>query len=135
LATNYKQLCQQILSLNNDIRFAGIAVMEGKIVAAQYREGVKPFLTREESELSFMQALIRMNTRRTMEDKIGRPQYSITEYERVIRSTMMVYDENNRLQLGNEFVLLASFEKTAQDPLYIVKKQIMPLIKEKLLPI
>jgi hypothetical protein len=55
LATNYKQLCQQILSLNNDIRFAGIAVMEGKIVAAQYREGVKPFLTREESELSFMQ--------------------------------------------------------------------------------
>ncbi len=109
--------------------------MEGKIVAAQYREGVKPFLTREESELSFMQALIRMNTRRTMEDKIGRPQYSITEYERVIRSTMMVYDENNRLQLGNEFVLMASFEKTVQDPLYIVKKQIMPLINEKLLPI
>jgi len=127
---NYAQICRKILSLDKDIRFAGIAIMEGKIVAAQYRENFTPLLTREESELSFMQALIRMNTRKTVEHRIGKTLFSITEYEKVIRSTVMIYDEHNRYKLGNEFVLLLSFEKHSPNPFQVIKEKIQPFIQD-----
>jgi hypothetical protein len=118
------------LDLDKDLRFVGIETMEGRIASIQYREGIIPFLTREESELSFMQALIRMNTRRTMEHKIGRPLFSITEYEQVIRSTVMVYDGSNRFQLGSEFLLFLSFEKKTANPMWIIKEKILPFVEQ-----
>lgn len=127
----YSELCNVILALDAGIRFVGIAIMEGKIIAAEYKSGVVPLLDRKESELSFMQALIRMNTRRTIEQKVGRPLFSLTEYERISRATIMVYDAGNKLELGNEFVLLVSFEKTV-NPYSIIKDKISPLIDKKI---
>lgn len=127
----YSELCNVILALDAGIRFVGIAIMEGKIIAAEYKSGVVPLLDRKESELSFMQALIRMNTRRTIEQKVGRPLFSLTEYERISRATIMVYDAGNKLELGNEFVLLVSFEKTV-NPYSIIKDKITPLIDKKI---
>jgi hypothetical protein len=127
----YSELCNVILALDAGIRFVGIAIMEGKIIAAEYKSGVVPLLDRKESELSFMQALIRMNTRRTIEQKVGRPLFSLTEYERISRATIMVYDAGNKLELGSEFVLLVSFEKTV-NPYSIIKDKISPLIDKKI---
>jgi len=126
----YTELCNVILALDGGIRFVGIAIMEGKIIAAEYKLGVVPLLDRKESELSFMQALIRMNTRRTIEQKVGKPLFSLTEYERISRATIMVYDAENKLKLGNEFVLLVSFEKTV-NPYSIIKNKIAPFIDKK----
>jgi hypothetical protein len=128
IVTNLQDLCKQILSLDKDIRFVGIETACGRIASFQYRQGIIPLLTREESELSFMQALIRMDSRRTLEYRIGKPLFSITEYEQVIRSTVMVYDENNRFQLGSEFVLFLSFDKKCTNPMPIIKKKLLPLI-------
>ena len=63
---NYRELCFHILELDQSIRFAAIATMEGKIVAAEYKEGVEPLLSRQESELSISQSLIRMSIRKTL---------------------------------------------------------------------
>jgi hypothetical protein len=127
----YSDLAREIFALDVGIRFVGIAIMEGKIIAAEYKHGIVPLLNRKESELSFMQALIRMNTRRTLEQKVGRPLFSLTEYERIIRTTIMVYDAGNRLKLGKEFVLLVSFEKTV-NPYSIIKDKIIPFIDKKI---
>ena len=48
-------LCKQILELDKTIRFAGIASIEGKLIAQEYREGLESLLTKEESELSVVQ--------------------------------------------------------------------------------
>lgn len=40
---SYYNLCRQILDLDLSIRFAGVATLDGKIVATQYREGVQSF--------------------------------------------------------------------------------------------
>jgi hypothetical protein len=125
-------LCKEILALDENIRFVGIETVSGRIASFQYKEGIIPFLTREESELLFMQALIRMNCRRTMEYKIGRPLYSVTEYEQLIRSTVMVYDENNRYQLGAEFILVLSFAKNSANPGGVIKDKILPFIDQTL---
>ena len=44
-----KILCEQILELDNTIRFVGIANLEGKLIAHEYRKGLRSLLTEEES--------------------------------------------------------------------------------------
>ena len=65
--TDYRDLCKSVLAIDWKIGFAGIATADGKILAAEYRQELAPLLSQEESELSIMQSLIRMSTRRTIE--------------------------------------------------------------------
>ena len=66
---NTNDLCKQILQLDRSIRFAGIANMKGKLVAEAYREGLVPLLTKQETELSALQAIVKITTRQTLEEK------------------------------------------------------------------
>jgi hypothetical protein len=130
--TNFRQLCYDILAIDNDIEFAGMANTKGNIIAAEYRSGIPLQFTRKESELLFMQALIRMNMRMTMEQKTGRPVVSITEYENLIRATIMIYDSNTRSRLGEEFVMILSFRKRANNPYSVINEKIVPLVQMRI---
>jgi hypothetical protein len=46
--------------------------MEGKMIAHEYRKGLRSLLTMEESELSAMQSIIRMGTRKVLEERLGK---------------------------------------------------------------
>ncbi|AFU57656.1 hypothetical protein Ngar_c07130 [Candidatus Nitrososphaera gargensis Ga9.2] len=90
---NYKQLCKQILQKDNAIRFAGVATVEENNAAEEYQEGLVPLLTREESELSIMQPVIRTSTRKTFESKLGKTIYSYTEYQKIKRASFVLYNQ------------------------------------------
>ena len=122
---NSHKICLDLLSLDPSIIFAWIVTVDGKIIAAEYRPDI--VLSIEESELAIMQALIRMNTRRTMEHKTGRPIFSITEYEQEIRSTVLVHD-SAKLSIGNEFLIIVSLDKQTTDPYVIVKNKVLKFI-------
>jgi hypothetical protein len=47
-----KILCKQIFELDKTIRFVGVANMEGKMIAQEYRKLLRSLLTIVESELS-----------------------------------------------------------------------------------
>lgn len=88
------------------IRFARVATLDGKIVAAEYREGVTLLLSTQESELSIMQSLIRMNIRKTLEPKLSKTIYSFTEYKNVKRATIVIYDDHQTLE--GDFILIVT---------------------------
>ena len=120
----YEDLCQQILSLDDGVRFAGIADYQGNILATKYRKDVErsPLLTEDELRLSVSQSLVRMGTRKTSEGSFGKPLYSITTYEKVKRATIpIVYD-------GNDYVLMISLDLSAR-PGPLITKKILPLVK------
>ena len=123
---NYRQICLYILALNKGIRFAGIASVEGKILAAEYREGLTPLLTPKESELSIMQSLIRMSTRKTLEEKLGKTVYATAVYQNLKRATIMMYDEGTK----PDATLMVSFDKETLDYESVVTSKILPLLKE-----
>jgi len=75
-------ICNQILELDNSIRFAGFVNNMGKIIAARYRNKLDPLLTVDESELSFIESVLRMSTRIDMRSKLGKPIYSCTLMKR-----------------------------------------------------
>src|SRR5437660_87459 len=124
------KICIEILEIDNCIRFAGFANNMGKITAAQYRGELGPvekengcsFLTKEELELSAIESVLRMVTRKDMISKLGKPIYSFTLYENVKRATISL--ENN-----NNLILMVSFDNyKGSNHESIILNGILPLV-------
>ena len=57
-------LCDQILKIDCSIRFVGIANKMGKTITAAYRKRSDHLLTEDESDLSTIESVLRMLTKR-----------------------------------------------------------------------
>jgi hypothetical protein len=119
-----RNICKQILTLDRTIRFAGIASMKGKILAAEYRKGLTPLLTRGDSELSIIQSVIRMSSRSTLEEKLGKIIYAFALYQKVKRVSIMLYDERGQ----SHAVVMVSLDREANHDSIIMEK-ILPYLK------
>ncbi len=119
-------LCSEILALDDGIRFAGIATRFGKVVASIYRDKLDPLLTGQESELSVTQSIIRMGTRQTLEEKLGKTVYAFAMYEKVKRATIPVRDADGH-------ILMVSFENNCDHERLILEK-IIPLVRKQTAP-
>jgi hypothetical protein len=117
-------LCRQILRSDDNIRFVGIADKYGKQIASNYRDGLVPYLNQTESEIYSMDAVMRMNSRKEMESRLGKVIYSFTLYEKLKRAT--VYSGNIDYP-----VLMTSFDIQSDHDSIILNK-IIPIVRAKL---
>jgi hypothetical protein len=116
-------LCSKIIESDKAIRFVGISNKMGNQIISRYRSGLTPLLTPSEIEMYAMQTILRMNTRKDFELKLGKPLYSFTLYQKVKRVTIPL--ENKQYP-----ILMASFDVEADHDNIIVNK-ILPLINEE----
>ena len=116
-------VCKNIVEMDNKIRFAGIPNKFGKQIVVEYRKGLDSLLTDSESELYAIETVIRMNTRKDFESKLGKPIYSFTLYQKLKRVTVTL--ENKEYP-----ILLASFDIEADHDNIIVNK-LLPMINEE----
>ena len=92
------------------------------------KEKKGPLLTKDELELSAIESVLRMVTRKELISKLGKPIYSFTIYEKVKRATILLENSNN----GDcPSILMVSFDNnegagTYQDS--IIMKGILPLV-------
>ena len=124
----FESFCREILASNQSIRFAGIANQLGSLIATQYREGLVPLMTKEETSQYSIQAVLRAATREDFESKIGRLEYSIGKYEKLIRATVPIIFSGNE---GKRFYLLLSFDADSDAKMIIDKKVLPQLAKNK----
>jgi len=75
-------LCSRIIESDKAIRFVGISNKLGDQLISRYRSGLTPLLTPSEIEMYAMQSILRMNTRKDFELKLGKPIYSFTLYQK-----------------------------------------------------
>ncbi|MGB7558291.1 MAG: hypothetical protein WBM37_07190, partial [Nitrososphaeraceae archaeon] len=113
-----------IIELDDTIRFAGIPNKFGKQIVVAYREGLNPLLTDNESELYAIETVIRMNTRKDFESKLGKPIYSFTLYEKLKRVTISLDSKDYP-------ILMVSFDIHADHETTILKK-IIPFVEKEL---
>ena len=115
-------LCNDILESDRSIRFVGISDKMGKQIASSYRAELVPLLTPIEIEMSAIESVLRMKTRKDFESKLGKPIYTFTLYQKIKRVTITL--ENKEYP-----ILMASFDVEADHDNIIVNK-ILPLINE-----
>ncbi|MFQ5941527.1 MAG: hypothetical protein ACE5KA_07520 [Nitrososphaerales archaeon] len=110
-------ICKHIINMDKTIRFVGIIDFFGHIVAAEYREGLVPLLSQQETRQSFIQSIMRMNTRKSLEAKLGRTLYAFASYEKVKRAA---------IPLSSDYVLIVAFDVEADHDL-LIREKILPL--------
>ena len=116
-------LCSRIIESDKAIRFVGISNKMGNQIISRYRTGLTPLLTPKEIEMYALQSVLRMNTRKDFESKLGKPIYSFTLYQKLKRVTVTL--ENKEYP-----ILLASFDIEADHDNIIVNK-LLPLSNEE----
>lgn len=113
------QVCKRILKMDGSIRFAGVANGFGRIVASEYRKGITPLLTLQESEMSVVASVIRQEMRKVHEAKLGKTLYAVAAYEKVKRAT---------IPMTKGSVLMVSFDILADHESIILHK-LLPFLK------
>ena len=118
----FESFCREILAYNQSIRFVGIANHLGSLIATEYREALVPLMTKEETSQYSIQAVLRAAIREDFESKIGKLEYSIGKYEKLIRATVPIIFSRNE---GKKFYLLLSFDADS-DAKSIIDKKVLP---------
>jgi hypothetical protein len=104
MTINYDALPKQIMDLDPQIRFAGIANIKGELVAGGQKNNVEKMLANDEINMSIHYAFQKRDLYTNLAYKIGHERYSITEYEKV---TMI------SISLNSQELLLISTEPKA----------------------
>jgi hypothetical protein len=120
----FQEFCDKVITLDKSIRFAAIADEDGKLMATAERKGLKGLLTPEERAQYAITAATRQFTRLRWEYLLGRINYAMSHYTKLIRATIPIADENSRLS----YVLLLSFDVDAENVHDTIMKKIIPLV-------
>ena len=119
--TIFEEYCQLILEADESIRFVGIATLTGAILAMKYRANLIPLLTQEETASSIKYSVWRVESRRVLEEKLGKTLYVIATYEKIKRATIPVGQEG-------QSILVISFD-IESDAESIIRNKIFTIIK------
>jgi hypothetical protein len=118
-----RRLCNQILQSDSSVRFVGIPNKMGRQIVSSYRNGLTLLLTPQEIEMFAIESVLRMNTRKDFESKLGRPIYSFTLYEKIKRATITLESEEYP-------ILMVSFDIQA-DHDHIIIDKMLPIIRKE----
>jgi hypothetical protein len=127
---NLDSICKQTLQLDNSIRFAAIANNLGSLVATAYRSGLTPLMDKQETSHYAIQAVLRAATREDFESKIGKMEYSIGKYERLIRATVPIkLPSSKEDDETKSYYLLLSFDLNS-NVMDVIENKIEPFIEK-----
>jgi hypothetical protein len=125
---NLSHICKQIQQLDDSIRFVGTANNLGRLIATAYRNSLTPLMNEQETSHYALQAVLRAATREDFESKIGKLEYSIGKYERLIRATVPIrlFGCNDQSKF---YYLLISFDLNF-NVIDVIENKVMPFIKK-----
>jgi hypothetical protein len=119
--TIFEEFCELILGADESIRFVGIAALSGAILATKYRANLIPLLTKEETASSMKYSVWRVESRRVLEEKLGKTLYVVATYEKLKRATIPVGQDG-------QSILIISFDNES-DVESIIRNKILRIIK------
>ena len=112
-------LCEQLITLDRNIRFVGIVDGRGEVIEGGFQQGVQPLLNGTDEQQMYIQSLSNMTALQQYDDRLGRVRYSITEHEKV---TLLTFPLNDGI------LCISTSSKT--DPVKI-RDKVMKAIRSK----
>jgi hypothetical protein len=85
-------LCEKIIKLDRNIRFAGIVNNRGEVIEGGFKHGVEPLLNGTDEQQMYIHSLSNLNTLQAYSDRLGIVRYSLTEHEKVTLLTFPLDD-------------------------------------------
>lgn len=119
---DFHSLSTQVLQLDKSIRYVGIADHLGTLIAREYRPGLVPLSSPEETEKYTLKAI---QTTGAIQggSKVGRLRYVIGRYEHLIRVTIPIIVSESQ----DKFYLMLSLDE-GSDIIKIIENKLIPII-------
>jgi len=90
LTINYDDLSKQVLDLEPQVRFAGVANIKGEMVAGGQKDNIEKILDGNEISMSIHYAFQKRELYTNLAYKIGGERSSITEFKKVTMITIPI---------------------------------------------
>jgi hypothetical protein len=100
----------------------GISDNTGALLNVVYKEGVTLLLSNEENEEYASNAIKRHKTRITFESKMGKMNYAVGRYEKLIRAT---------IPIDSNYYLLITLDVEAKDYDNIIIEKVIPFVEKE----
>ena len=113
---------KNILNCDSSIRRIGITDKNGNIINERDREGLKPFLTVEETHQWAIRTIKRHKTRFKLESKMGKLTYLFRRYTRMSRCL---------IPINEHYYLIFTMDFDQYDFDKIIMEKIIPLINQE----
>ena len=84
---NSELLLQRIMNSDINIRHSIITDLEGNILTVNHREGIRNYLSPEETAASLKRAASAWKSRKQLSSKIGKGLYAVAAFEKITRMT------------------------------------------------
>jgi len=78
-----RSLCERVIKLDKNIRFAGVVNGNGEVIEGGFQKGVQPLLNGTTEQQMYIQSLSNVVTLRQFTDMLGEFRYSVTEHDKV----------------------------------------------------
>ena len=124
--SEYKDFCNKIIDTDSRIRYIGIADKHGIIITKGERKGIVPLLNDEETEQYAITASTRQYTRLRWQNILGKLYYTCSLYEKILRITIPITNQNNRL----EYLIIFTLDPNINDFDDLIMNKIMDPIKK-----
>jgi len=112
----------ELLSLNKSIRWVSITNEDGIQISEKYREGLKPFLTKEENEDYASHTMDRHRKRLKFQPKLGELEYALVKYESVNRAI---------IPINKNYYLLIAIDIGENDIDKIIMEKVIPTTRKR----
>ena len=91
---NFENLLKRVMGSDPNIRVSIVSDIEGNILAISHREGVRNYLSPEETASSLKRAAVAWKGRKDLYPKIGKGMYAAAAFEKITRITFPLGDDN-----------------------------------------
>jgi len=88
----HQNLCDRIIKLDRQIRFAGIVNGRGEVIEGGFQNDVQPLLDGTDEQQMYVQSLSSMTALERHAGRLGKVRYSFTECEKVSLFTFPLKD-------------------------------------------
>lgn len=112
----------ELLSSHKSIRWVGITNEDGIQISEKYREGLKPFLTKEENEDYASHTVERHRKRLKFQPKLGELEYALVRYESVNRAI---------IPINKNYYLLIAIDVEENDVDKIIVEKVIPSTRKR----
>jgi hypothetical protein len=113
---------KEILSIDNSIRWIGIANKFGVLINAEHREGIQLLMSEEENEEYASLTVTRYKTRVKFQPKIGQLMYAFAKYEKLCRATIHINDD---------YFLLLTLDSKIKNIDEILIEKVIPMVQQR----
>jgi len=122
----FRSLCDDLVGIDSGVRFVGVADKHGLMLTTAERKNIVPLVNDEETEQYAITASTRQYTRLRWQDILGKLYYTCSLYEKILRITIPITNQKNRL----EFLLIFTLDPETDDIDYLVTEKAMPIISK-----